>query len=50
MTAYYFNAEKRKIVAWSETKLYYESSGLGVESPNSYSLARKFINALTGKD
>lgn len=50
MTAYYFNSEKRKVIAWSESKLYYESSGLSVESPNSYVLTRKFINALNGKD
>ncbi len=49
MTAYFFNPDKKKVIAWSETKLYYESSGLSVESPNSYVLTRKFVNALTGK-
>jgi len=49
MTAYFYNSDKKKVVAWSESKLYYESSGLSVESPNSYVLTRKFVNALTGK-
>lgn len=50
MTAYYYSADKKKTIAWSETKLYYEASGMMVESPNSYALARRFVNALTGKD
>lgn len=49
MHAYFYNSEKKKVVAWSESKLYYESSGLQVESPNSYVLTRKFVNALNGK-
>jgi len=49
MTAYFYNSDKKKVIAWSESKLYYESSGISVESPNSYVLTRKFINALTGK-
>lgn len=50
MTAYYFDSDKKKIVAWSENKIYYLSSGISVEGPNSYVLTRKFVNALTGKE
>lgn len=49
MTAYYFNKDKRKVIAWAESKLLFQSSGLSIESPNSYVLTRKFVNALTEK-
>jgi hypothetical protein len=50
MTVYYYNSDKRKVVAWSQNKMLYQSSGLSISSPNSYDLTRKFVNALTGKD
>lgn len=50
MTAYYFDSDKKKIVAWSENKIYYQSGGFSIEAPNSYVLTRKFINVLTGKE
>jgi len=45
MSAYFYNADKKKVIAWSKTKVYYESSGMPTSSPNSYDLTGKFLDA-----
>lgn len=46
MTVYFYNAEKRKVVAWSQTKNMYEKKGWGMPKKNETYLTGEFIKAL----
>lgn len=48
MSAYFYNADKRKVIAWSETKDYYKK-GWGMPKQNENYLTQAFLKAMEGK-
>lgn len=50
MTAYFYNADKRKVIAWSETKDKYKKTGWGGLKPNETYLIESFIKLKNTKE
>jgi hypothetical protein len=45
LAAYFFNSDKRKIIAWSESKNYFKRTGMGFPKKNEVYLTMQFLRA-----
>jgi hypothetical protein len=46
LTAYFYNSDKRKVVAWTESKNYFKRVGMGFPKKNEVYLTMQFLKAL----
>ncbi|MDQ3131087.1 MAG: hypothetical protein M3Q99_10040 [Acidobacteriota bacterium] len=46
LAAYFYNSDKRKVVAWSESKNYYKRTGMGFPKKNEVYLTMQFLKAV----
>ncbi len=46
LAAYFYNSDKRKVVAWSESKNYFKRTGMGFPKKNEVYLTMQFLKAL----